>query len=100
MALLARSWEAYESVFEAVDAPFAFVDLDALWANAAGMLERAGSKPIRVASKSIRCRALLTAILERDARFQGLMTFTLPESLWLSGHGFHDLLCAYPTADR
>jgi D-serine deaminase-like pyridoxal phosphate-dependent protein len=28
------------------------------------------------------------------------MTFTLPESLWLHGHGFHDLLLAYPTAER
>ena len=28
------------------------------------------------------------------------MTFTLPESLWLHGHGFDDLLLAYPTADR
>jgi D-serine deaminase-like pyridoxal phosphate-dependent protein len=28
------------------------------------------------------------------------MTFTLTESLWLHGHGFDDLLLAYPTADR
>ena len=28
------------------------------------------------------------------------MTFTLPETLWLAGHGFEDLLLAYPTADR
>ena len=27
------------------------------------------------------------------------MTFTLPESLWLHGHGFRDLLLAYPTTD-
>ena len=28
------------------------------------------------------------------------MTFTLPETLWLHGHGFGDLLVAYPSADR
>ncbi len=28
------------------------------------------------------------------------MTFTLPESLWLHGQGFDDLLLAYPTSDR
>jgi D-serine deaminase-like pyridoxal phosphate-dependent protein len=28
------------------------------------------------------------------------MTFTLGERLWLHGHGFDDLLLAYPTADR
>src|ERR1043165_8655256 len=51
------------------------------------------------ASKSIRCRALLEAILGRDRRFAGLMTFTLPETLWLAEQGFEDLLLAYPTAD-
>jgi D-serine deaminase-like pyridoxal phosphate-dependent protein len=92
--------ERYESAFAGLDAPFAFVDLDALWSNAAEMLGRAGGKPIRVASKSVRCRPLLEAILERDPGFRGLMTFTLAESLWLHAHGFEDLLCAYPTTDR
>jgi D-serine deaminase-like pyridoxal phosphate-dependent protein len=94
-----QSHERYERIFAEVEAPFAFVDLDAMWANAAGMLERAGDKPIRVASKSIRCRALLEAILSRDPRFAGLMTYTLPETLWLAEQGFEDLLLAYPTAD-
>ena len=60
-----------------IDAPFALVDLDAMWSNAAEMLARAGGRPIRVASKSVRCRPLLSAILERDPGFRGLMTFTL-----------------------
>ncbi len=94
-----QSHQRYERIFAEVEAPFAFVDLDAMWANAAAMLERAGSKPIRVASKSIRCRALLEAILGRDPRFAGLMTYTLPETLWLAEQGFEDLLLAYPTAD-
>jgi D-serine deaminase-like pyridoxal phosphate-dependent protein len=64
------------------------------------MLARAGGKPIRVASKSVRCRALLHRILGRDAGFKGLMTFTLDETLWLQGQGFDDLLLAYPTTDR
>jgi D-serine deaminase-like pyridoxal phosphate-dependent protein len=94
-----QSHERYERVFADVEAPFAFVDLDALWANAEEMLGRAGSKPVRVASKSIRCRALLEAILHRDERFAGLMTYTLPETLWLAEQGFENLLLAYPTAD-
>jgi D-serine deaminase-like pyridoxal phosphate-dependent protein len=89
----------YEEIFAEVEAPFAFVDLDAMWANAAAMLERAPDKPVRVASKSVRCRALLAAILGRDERFRGLMTFTLPETLWLAERGFENLLLAYPTAD-
>src|SRR5436305_72372 len=70
-----------------------------MWANAEAMLGRATPKPLRVASKSIRCRALLEAILGRDERFRGLMTHTLPETLWLAEQGFEDLLLAYPTAD-
>src|SRR6187397_2427714 len=89
----------YEEIFVEVEAPFAFVDLDAMWANAGTMLKRAQGKPVRVASKSIRCRALLAAIMGRDEGFRGLMTFTLPETLWLAERGFENLLLAYPTAD-
>jgi D-serine deaminase-like pyridoxal phosphate-dependent protein len=90
----------YEPAFAELDAPFAFVDLDAMWSNSAGMLRRSAGKPIRVASKSLRCRALLRAILDRDPGYRGVMTFTLPETLWLAGEGFENLLLAYPTADR
>src|SRR4051794_10940258 len=93
------AYARYEAAFGARDAPFAFVDLDAMWANADDMLRRAGGKPIRVASKSVRCRALLERILARDG-FRGLMTFTLRESLWLAEHGFANMLLAYPTVDR
>jgi D-serine deaminase-like pyridoxal phosphate-dependent protein len=94
-----RTYEELERIFEGVDAPFALVDLDAMWANGDEMLARASGTPIRVASKSVRCRPLLAEILERDPGFRGLMTFTLTESLWLHEHGFDDLLLAYPTAD-
>jgi len=94
-----QSHERYERVFSELEAPFAFVDLEAMWANAEAMLARAAGKPVRVASKSIRCRALLEAILDRHERFHGLMTFALPETLWLAEQGFEDLLLAYPTAD-
>jgi D-serine deaminase-like pyridoxal phosphate-dependent protein len=96
----ARSWQQYEAAFASLDAPFAFVDLDAMWSNAGEMLGRAAGKPIRVASKSVRSRPLLRAILDRDEGFCGLLTFTLAESLWLRSQGFGDLMCAYPTADR
>lgn len=99
MSSPARSHAELESIFAEVEAPFAFVDLDAMGANAAAMLERAGGKPIRVASKSLRCRTLLERVLRADTGFQGLMTFTLPETLWLAEQGFENLLLAYPTAD-
>jgi D-serine deaminase-like pyridoxal phosphate-dependent protein len=94
-----QSHERYEAIFAGVEAPFAFADLDAMAANGEEMLGRAGGKPIRVASKSLRCRALLERILRSDEGFEGLMTFTLPETLWLAEQGFEDLLLAYPTTD-
>jgi D-serine deaminase-like pyridoxal phosphate-dependent protein len=95
----ARSHADYEAVFEGIEAPFAFVDLDAMWANSDSMLNRAGDKPIRIASKSIRCRTVADRIFDRDERFQGTMTFTLRETNWLAGLGYENLLLAYPTTD-
>jgi D-serine deaminase-like pyridoxal phosphate-dependent protein len=82
-----------------LEAPFALIDLDALWANADDLVRRAAPKPIRLASKSVRCRALQERVLARPG-FAGTLAFTLPEALWLAAHGAEDLVVAYPTADR
>ncbi|MFJ5926094.1 alanine racemase [Kitasatospora sp. NPDC092948] len=89
----------YDRATAHLDAPLAIVDLAAFDANAADLVRRAGGKPVRVASKSVRCRALLERVLARDG-FAGVMSFTLAESLWLAGSGFTDVLLAYPSADR
>ncbi|MGW5734347.1 MULTISPECIES: amino acid deaminase/aldolase [Streptomyces] len=89
----------YDRATAHLDAPVAIVDLEAFDANADDLVRRAGGKPIRVASKSVRCRALLERVLARDG-FAGLMSFTLAESLWLARSGFDDVLLAYPSADR
>ncbi len=81
-----------------LEPPFAIVDLDAFDANAADLLRRAAGKPIRLASKSVRVRTLIDRALE--AGLQGILAFTLPEALWLAGHGHEDLVVAYPSADR
>ncbi len=93
-------YERLERALAGVEAPFALVDMDAFWQNGEDMLRRAGGKPIRVASKSVRCRPLLERILARDPGFRGLLSYTLPETLWLAEQGFDDLLIAYPTTDR
>jgi D-serine deaminase-like pyridoxal phosphate-dependent protein len=79
-------------------APFALIDLDAFDANARELEQRAASKPIRLASKSLRCRGLQERTLAREG-FHGTLAFTLPEALWLAEQGFDDLLVAYPSAD-
>lgn len=82
-----------------LDPPFALIDLGAYDANAADLRRRAAGKPIRLASKSIRCRALQERTLAGDG-FEGTLAFTLPEALWLAERGFDDLVVAYPTTDR
>jgi len=96
-----NDWERYERIFADLQAPFAFIDLDAMWGNAADILGRtAAPKTVRVASKSVRCRSLLEQILASDERFRGVMAFTVTEARWLHEHGFEDILVAYPSTDR
>src|ERR1700680_1776096 len=92
--------ERYNAATAHLEPPFAVVDLAALRANAAGMVRRAAGKPIRLTSKSVRCRALIEQALAMDG-FRGIMAFTLPEALWLAAQGTgQDILVAYPTAAR
>ena len=77
----------------AFDPPFAAVDLDAFDANAADMERRANGTPIRLASKSVRCRALIDRALARDG-FRSIMAFTLPELPYA-----HDALKPYMSAE-
>lgn len=78
--------------------PSAIVDETALWANADDLVERAAGVPIRVATKSVRVREVVERTLSRDG-FAGVMSYSLPESLWLVEHGVDDVLLAYPTVD-
>lgn len=80
-------------------APLAYVDLDAFEANGAMLLEQAGSLPIRVASKSVRCTAMIDHAFGLDPRIRGAMAFTVREALHLAGHGVTDVLIAYPSVD-
>lgn len=79
--------------------PIAVVDLDAFDANADDLVRRAGGKPIRVASKSLRVPALLERALAHDG-FSGVLAYTLAEALWLHETGVcDDIVVAYPTVD-
>ncbi|MCD0445225.1 amino acid deaminase/aldolase [Glycomyces sp. A-F 0318] len=81
--------------------PFAVVDLAAFDTNAAILRRNAIGKPLRLASKSLRCRALMRRALGQPG-FKGVLGFTLPEALWLAADGdggFEDVVVAYPTAD-
>ncbi|RSN15012.1 alanine racemase [Streptomyces sp. WAC 05977] len=90
----------YDLATKDLDPPFAVVDLDAFDANGADLLRRANGKPIRVVSKSVRCRYLLERVLARPG-FEGLMCYSLAEAVWHVEQGTsEDIVVAYPTADH
>ncbi|HLM07803.1 MAG TPA: amino acid deaminase/aldolase [Blastococcus sp.] len=85
-----------------LDPPLAVLDLDALDANAADLVRRAGGKPVRVASKSVRNREVLRRVLALPG-FAGVLAYSLPEALWLAGAEepvSTDVLVGYPSVDR
>ncbi|WP_181768843.1 amino acid deaminase/aldolase [Streptomyces albidus (ex Kaewkla and Franco 2022)] len=96
---LAADRARYDRATAHLDAPLALVDLEAFDSNADDLVRRGGGKPIRVATKSVRCRGLLERVLARNG-FAGVLSFTLAESLWLARSGIDDVLLAYPSADR
>jgi D-serine deaminase-like pyridoxal phosphate-dependent protein len=91
-----RDYSYYKAVFSQHPLPFAFVDLDLFDANIQQVLQRAGTKRVRLASKSIRCVALLRRIFAASDTFQGVMCYTAREAVWLAEQGFDDLLIGYP----
>ncbi len=87
-----------------LQAPFACVDLDAFDANRSDLLARAGGTTLRLASKSIRCRALLERTLgdgsDGSDGFRGILALTVPEALWLVEHGIRQVVVGYPSVDE
>ena len=79
--------------------PCAVVDLAAFDRNARDLVCRAGRLPIRLASKSVRCRALAERALAGPG-FSGVLAYSLAEAVWLARHGRRDVLLAYPSVDR
>ncbi|MFE7720632.1 amino acid deaminase/aldolase [Nocardia rhizosphaerihabitans] len=87
-----------------LDPPLAALDLTALDANAADLVRRANGVAVRVASKSVRCRAVLERVLgaglTAQGGFAGIMAYSLREAIWLTRLGARDVLLGYPVTDR
>jgi len=93
---LSQKYHQYKKAVEGRTFPLAFVDMDLLDQNVTQILKRSAKKNIRVASKSIRSTFILEYILKSHTQFQGIMSFSGPESVFLSQKGFDDILLAYP----
>jgi D-serine deaminase-like pyridoxal phosphate-dependent protein len=92
-------WTRIDEATRDLPAPLAAVDVQALDANADDLVRRAGGVPIRIATKSVRCREVLHRTLSRQG-FAGLMAYSLAEAVWLVEQGATDVLVAYPSVDR
>lgn len=94
----ATYWPAMTAATAHLDPPLATIDDHALAWNAADMVRRAGGKPLRIASKSIRVRGVIEA-LHAHPGFHGVLAYTLPEALWLA-ETIDDIVVGYPTTHR
>ena len=98
--LCSRLDRAVAALPEQPPTPTVVVDLDAFDANAADLVRRAGGKPVRVASKSLRVPALIGRALAVPG-FAGVLSYALREALWLHREGIcQDVLMGYPSVDR
>jgi D-serine deaminase-like pyridoxal phosphate-dependent protein len=93
-------WQRYRRALAGESLPAALVDLDAFETNIDRLLApvRAAGKRVRLASKSLRCPALLARVAERAGDLAiGAMTYTAAETELLAHSGVRDLVLAYPT---
>ncbi len=93
-------YSQFTEALSSSSSPGLFIDQEALDKNIKWVVSNAGSKKIRIATKSIRSVEILKYILQSNSIFQGLMTYSLEEALWLRSLGFKDILMGYPTWDR
>lgn len=93
-------WPRYRAALGAEPLPAALVDLDALEHNIERLIApiRGAGKRVRLASKSVRCPALLAHIAARAGEAViGYMTYSAAETAYYARLGVRDLVLAYPT---
>ncbi len=106
-SLLGRSPTALDRISRVsadLEPPFAALDAAAFETNAHELIRRGNGLPVRVASKSVRSRAILERVLGADLTaaqgFAGLMCYSPSEAIWLARLGAQDILMGYPTVDK
>ena len=100
----AEYWPALHAATAELDPPFGVISIPALAHNAFDMLRRAGGTSIRIASKSVRVRGVIDAVLALPG-YSGVLAYTLLEALWLAEgdaehEGITDVVVGYPSVDR
>lgn len=92
-----KRYSQYKTAISGLALPLAWLDMDMLDLNIAGLAQRSRGVSIRVVSKSIRSRGILEYILSQRGPFKGVMCYHPAEAAWLASQGLDDLLVAYPS---
>lgn len=80
--------------------PYAWLDLNALDTNIQFVNRTCKTKPVRIATKSIRSVDVLKYIERNLQKCSGFMTYTAAETLYLIEHGFNHFLIGYPVMEK
>ncbi len=99
-SLTAATYERLRTAIAGERLPVAIVDMDALDANADRLVAqvRESGKTLRMATKSVRCPALIDYLVDRGGdTMRGLMAFAVGEAAQLVDNGHRDVLVAYPS---
>ncbi|MDR3660492.1 MAG: alanine racemase [Mycobacterium sp.] len=99
-----RYWRDLDTAVGNRDSPVVGLSLPALRYNIADINRRAGAMPLRVATKSLRVRSIIDALV-RQENVVGVLAYDLTEALWLATDtperaGIGDVLLGYPTTNR
>lgn len=97
---MAYDYAYYRTITAGYSYPMAVVDMDLLDKNIELIQQQAQEVPIRIASKSVRCRYLIDYIKQKLEHCAGVMTYHGREALWLSQHSEGHYLMGYPVVDK
>ncbi|MEZ0049989.1 D-serine deaminase-like pyridoxal phosphate-dependent protein [Mycobacterium sp. MAA66] len=97
-------WRKLDQAVGDRDSPVAAISLPALRHNVDDLRDRAAGVPLRIASKSLRVRSIIDALVRLD-HVVGVLAYDLAEATWLATDhagrpGITDVLMGYPSTNR
>jgi D-serine deaminase-like pyridoxal phosphate-dependent protein len=104
MANITDLWTYYKEIIKNETYPCLILDLDLFKENISNIVKRLqdntnDDKKIRIASKSVRSISVLNKILELNDIYQGILSYSVREAIFLSDNGFKDIVVAYPSVN-
>lgn len=99
-----RYWQRIDQAVGNYDSPVVALNLPALRHNIADLRNRAAGVPLRIATKSLRVRPIIDALVHLE-HVVGVLAYDLAEALWLTTDqagraGITDVLMGYPSTNR